>query len=108
MPSPFLLSLIVLGALISVFLWLRMLKRELHWLEKVGGTVLLAVPIAGPLLYLLVLSDTPSQHPMLRNQGGRGDYAQRVIMMKAALDKIEAEQQASASGLPPRDEEPRA
>jgi hypothetical protein len=107
MPRPLILSLIILGALLSVFFWLRLLKRDLHWVEKVGGTILLAVPIIGPLLYLLVLSDPAPQHPMLQNPGGRGDYAQRVIMMKAALEKIEAEQSAMQDPNQ-RDGEPRS
>ena|SRR5688572_7362677 len=80
--------LLVLGGagLVSLWLMFRLVtSRRSRW-EKVGGIVLLAVPVAGPLLYWFVYTSPPPQHPLLRGNGTRGEFLHRWIGVRPILE----------------------
>jgi len=72
---------------ICVFLARRLLRSRTHWLEKVGGCVLLVVPFAGPFLYFLVIEPPQPQPLWLQARGARGEYSDRWVATKRSLEE---------------------
>lgn len=73
---------IVISEAVSCLLAYRMLRRPGGVLEKIGLTVVLLIPMLGPIFYWFLAEDVPPQHPFLQNHS-RGVFTHRVISMKA-------------------------
>jgi hypothetical protein len=78
---------LIASGLISLWLMVKIARSDRSRLDKLGGLLLLAVPLVGPLLYWFVYCDLPPQHPRLQNRGPRGDYAQRWTSIRPVLEE---------------------
>lgn len=95
--SSVLLSTIVLIELISLAMAYKLWRgAESRWI-KVGGTVVLLVPILGPLLYLFVFDQPGPQPAHLRNDGPRGEYTHAWIGLRGPLRKWIREKEKNSS-----------
>lgn len=72
---------------LSLWLMVRLARSGRTRLEKVGGFLVLAFPLIGPLLYWFVQYEVSPQPPWLRNRGPRGDYTHRCISLRSDLEK---------------------
>lgn len=102
--SPFLIILLVLSSAASTWLIYKLLSGKRSLPEKVIYCLVLLVPFLGPLLYIFLIEELPPQHPMLRNNGARGDYTQSMISIKADLEEMARQKAAAlASEATPKD-----
>jgi hypothetical protein len=58
--------------LVSAFLFVHLLRGSDSLLFKIGLTITLAMPLLGPVMYLLIQGIPTSQDPDLRDQNGFG------------------------------------
>jgi len=89
-----LVVMLVLSGLLSAFLMYRLLLSGRSAFEKFVYCAVLLVPLLGPLIYIFLSEEVPPQSPMLRNNGPRGSYTNRMIairenMKEAARKKVE-------------------
>jgi len=84
--TPFLATALVLSGALSAFFIYRLLSGKRSVTEKSIYCVVLLVPIAGPLLYLFLSEEVPPRSPLLRNDGPRGTYTDKMIAVQAALN----------------------
>lgn len=71
--------------LISLVLMFRLLRSDKGVVDKVGGCMLLLVPVFGPFLYQFVIDPPPVKAPGLRASGIRGEYTHRWIALREVL-----------------------
>ena len=89
---------------VSLLLAVRLLRSSNHWLEKIGGCVLVFVPLIGPLLYLFVIEPPPPKPPWLQARGARGDYTDRWIASREALEETLNQVRRSTTSLSAMDD----
>ena len=77
----------LLSGLVSAVLAFRLLRSNRTPLEKVAFCLVLLLPFIGPIFYLFLNHDVPSQHPFLRNDGPRGDYTHRMIGIQSEQNR---------------------
>ena len=94
--DPFAVTLIVLPAALSAFFIYKLLSSKRSAFEKSVYCLVLLVPVVGPLLYLFLSEEVPSQSPLLKNNGPRGAYTDAMIAIQAALEET-ARQKAEVS-----------
>jgi hypothetical protein len=82
-----LIALLVASITISMTLIIGVVRSSRTPLDKAWRILLLLVPVAGPLLYWLIYSDTPLQPQHLQNRGPRGHYAHTWIAIKPILEQ---------------------
>lgn len=82
------LFILLLIELLSLYLLVRLLRSKRGWIEKVALSIMLLVPVVGPLIYLFLIEEVPRQHPLLRNTGARGDYTHRMISFQSDRDTL--------------------
>jgi hypothetical protein len=80
-------ALAVLAWIVSLILFVRLLRSDRSAIEKLIGSLLLLVPILGPLLYQFFIEPPPPQHPSLRAWGPRGDYTHRWIVLRPVMER---------------------
>ena len=80
-----LISLAVLSWCVSLLVAYRLIRSELGWLEKLGGCLLLAVPIFGVFLYVVVVDPPPVKQKHLQARGGRGSFTHDWITFEPIL-----------------------
>ena len=78
---------------LSAFLLFKLARSKRSISDKIGGAILLLVPILGPLLCWLVYDPPPPQASYLQYRGARGQYTHNWIGMKPVLDEILKERQ---------------
>ena len=78
------LMLTVSGA-ISLRLMYNVARSERSKLDKAGATLLLLVPLVGPLLYWFVYIDIGPQNPLLQNRGLRWEFTHKWISVSPVL-----------------------
>lgn len=71
--------------LISLVLMFRLLRSGKGVVDKVGGCMLLLVPVFGPFLYYFVIDPPSVKAPELRTSGIRGEYTHRWIALREVL-----------------------
>ena len=91
-----LVLLLVASWSLNAFFLFKLMRSNRSLADKIGGAVLLLIPVLGPLLCWLVYDPPPPQAPYLQNRGPRGDYTHNWIGMKPVLDQILKERQESA------------
>lgn len=78
---------------LSAFLLFKLLRSNRSISDKIGGAVLLVIPLLGPLLCWLVYDPPPPQAPHLQARGSRGQYTHDWIGLEPILDEILKERQ---------------
>lgn len=76
----------IISLTLLIFLW----RGQQTTLSKVLLSVLVLIPIAGPILYLFgtVMSSTPAQDERFMNHGPRGEYFHSWITMEPIFKKF--------------------
>lgn len=82
-----LLIVIIVSEVISLLLLFRVWKRQEYLFLKVLATVIVVIPIVGPIFYLFVSNTTESQPIHLQNNMPRGSYTQNLISQQASLEE---------------------
>jgi hypothetical protein len=82
-----LILVLALAELLGLFLMPRLWGRVLPVTTKVGYTLLLLVPVLGPLAYVWILTWPNPQGPELRNDLPRGYYLHNQLSKRRDLDK---------------------
>ena len=85
--TPFLATVLVVSGALSLFFIFRLLSGRRSVAQKSMYFVVLLVPVVGPLLYLFLSEEVPPQSPLLRNDGPRGAYTDKVIAIQTALEE---------------------
>ena len=81
------IAVVIAGAgLISLWLMIRLVASDRSSWEKVGGIVLLAAPVVGPLLFFFVYTNPPPQRADLRNHGPRGEFFHHWLGVRPILE----------------------
>ena len=86
-----LLVLLLASEAVSLFLIWRLWKREGPPVIKIVLSLLAAVPIVGPVLFLFVSDSTPPQPLDKQNRLPRGYYTHERIIMGELEEKFRAE-----------------
>ena len=82
-----LVALLVASITISVILVVGVVRSSRTPLDKAWRILLLLVPVAGPLLYWLIYSDTPPHPQHLQDWGPRCHYTHAWIAIKPILEQ---------------------
>ena len=82
-----LIILLVASITISVILIVGVARSNRKPMDKAWRILLLLVPVAGPLLYWLIYSDTQPQPQHLHNREPRGHYTHTWIANKPILEQ---------------------
>jgi hypothetical protein len=103
MSAPFFI-LIVVSELISLWFLRGLLKSSRSRLEKFALALVLMVPVLGPFVYAFLSEDVPTNHPLLRDNGPRGNFTHSMIGIKADLARAKQEEaiRAEKDGDPSR------
>jgi hypothetical protein len=83
-----LVLLLVASWSLNAFLLVKLLRSHRVLSDKIGGAVLLLIPLLGPLLCWLVYDPPPPQARCLQNRGPWGQYTHNWIGMKPVLEQI--------------------
>ncbi len=90
--NPILVAAFLLSGLLSIFFIFKLLSSQRSFLEKCVFFAVLLIPLVGPLLYLFLSEDMPSQAPVLRNNGPRGAYTNWMIAIQAIMTESDHKQ----------------
>jgi len=82
-----LLIVIIVSEIISIFLLFRTWRSQEYLVFKIFATVIVVIPIVGPILYLFVANTPNPQAKDLQNNLPRGYYTQSWISQQAARKK---------------------
>lgn len=86
--------LLIASWTLSLYLMFKLLRSESGLADKVGGTVLLLLPFAGPLLYWFVYNRLPPQASYLQNRDGRGAYTHKWLGIRPVLEEVSRQRRA--------------
>lgn len=75
----YLLALIIISEVISIYLLLGVWQSKEHLLWKLISTLLGFLPLFGPLCLLFIFKSPPPQRSEMQNRGPRGSYANRWL-----------------------------
>lgn len=96
------LALVAVCGAVSLVLWTRLVRGDFGKAETFFGTLLLLVPVFGPLLYLFFIDPPPPQPTNLQNRGPRGAYADqwaaRGPVMAEVLERVRARRRGRQAG----------
>jgi hypothetical protein len=79
---------------LSAILILKLWTRDSGLADRIGGTVLLLIPFAGPLLHWFVYNSLAPQAPHLQVRGARGTYTHQWLAIRPVLDRMLEERRA--------------
>ncbi len=92
--NEYLLVLILVSEMVSVFLIYKVWKSKEYLVFKVIGTFLIFIPFVGPLFILFIFDMPSSQNKALQNRGGRGHYTHSWISQRGLWKSIVKEKKA--------------
>ena len=83
------LFLLLLGGswALSAILLIRLWTRPRGMADRIGGTILLLIPFAGPLLYWFVYNSVAPQPEHLQARGARGTYTHKWLAIRPVLEQ---------------------
>ncbi|MCG8611968.1 MAG: hypothetical protein MI864_15695 [Pseudomonadales bacterium] len=82
---------VILSGVISLFLLVKIWRSDEHLLIKFAVSSVTVIPVMGPVFYMFVSNRTPPQHVCLQDNGPRGSYLRRHLIMSKLYKRIAKE-----------------